>query len=72
MFAFKDIDNTAMSTIFITSIWPIIINTALGVKSVSEDYLNVAKVLRFSAIEKVFQIILPVAVPYIFTGMNYL
>ncbi len=70
LFAFKDIDNTAMSTIFITSIWPIIINTALGVKNVSEDYLNVAKVLRFTALEKVFQIILPVAVPYIFTGMR--
>ena len=70
LFAFKDIDNTAMSTIFITSIWPIIINTALGVKSVNEDYLNVAKVLRFNPIEKVFQIILPVAVPYIFTGMR--
>ncbi len=70
LFVFKDINNTAISTIFITSIWPIIINTALGVKSVSEDYLNVAKVLRFSAIEKVFQIILPVAVPYIFTGMR--
>jgi nitrate/nitrite transport system permease protein len=70
LFAFKDIDNTAMSTIFITSIWPIIINTSLGVKSVSEDYLNVAKVLRFTSLEKVFQIILPVAVPYIFTGMR--
>lgn len=70
LFAFKDIDNTAMSTIFITSIWPIIINTALGVKSVNEDYLNVAKVLRFNPIEKVTKIILPVAVPYIFTGMR--
>lgn len=70
LFAFKDIDNTAMSTIFITSIWPIIINTALGVKSVSEDYMNVAKVLRFNPLEKVTKIILPVAVPYIFTGMR--
>ena len=43
-----------MSTIFITSIWPIIINT-LGVKSVSEDYLNVAKVLRFTPVEKYFK-----------------
>ena len=59
-----------MSTIFITSIWPIIINTSLGVKSVNEDYLNVAKVLRFNPLEKVFQIILPVAVPYIFAGMR--
>ena len=70
LFVFQDINTTAISTIFITSIWPIIINTALGVKSVNEDYLNVAKVLKFTSIEKVFKIILPVAVPYIFTGMR--
>ncbi len=70
LFIFQDINVTAISTIFITSIWPIIINTALGVKSVSEDYMNVARVLRFSPMEKVVQIILPVSVPYIFTGMR--
>lgn len=70
LFVFKDINLTAITTIFITSIWPIIINTALGVRSVSQDYLNVARVLRLTAFEKVFQIILPVAVPYIFTGMR--
>lgn len=70
LFIFKDINLTAISTIFVTSIWPIIINTALGVRSVNDDYLNVAKVLRFTALEKVMQIILPVAVPYIFTGMR--
>lgn len=70
LFVFQDINATAISTIFITSIWPIIINTALGVRSVSEDYMNVAKVLQFTALEKIFQIILPVAVPYIFTGMR--
>ena len=70
LFVFKDIDMTAVTTIFITSIWPIIINTALGVRSVSEDYLNVAKVLQFTPLEKITQIILPVAVPYIFTGMR--
>lgn len=70
LFIFQDINATAISTIFITSIWPIIINTSLGVKNVSDDYLNVAKVLRFTAMEKIFQIILPVAVPYIFTGMR--
>lgn len=70
LFVFKDINATAISTIFVTSIWPIIINTSLGVRSVNSDYLNVAKVLRFSPIEKVFKIILPVAVPYIFTGMR--
>ena len=46
LFVFKDVDMTAIFVIFITSIWPIIINTALGVRSVSEDYLNVAKVLQ--------------------------
>ena len=46
------------------------INTISGVRSVSEDYMNVAKILRFTALEKVVQIILPVAVPYIFTGMR--
>lgn len=70
LFIFQDINITAISTIFITSIWPIIINTALGVKSVSQDYMNVAKVLRFSPMEKVVQIILPVSVPFIFTGMR--
>ena len=70
LFVFKDINSTAISTIFVTSIWPIIINTALGVKNVNEDYMNVAKVLRFTSLEKVFKIILPVAVPYIFTGMR--
>lgn len=70
LFVFKDIDLTAISTIFITSIWPIIINTALGVNSVNQDYLNVAKVLKFTPLEKVTKIILPVAVPFIFTGMR--
>ncbi|MBU1668641.1 nitrate ABC transporter permease [bacterium] len=70
LFIFQDINMTAISTIFVTSIWPIIINTALGVRSVNEDYMNVAKVLRFTPMEKVVQIILPVAVPFIFTGMR--
>ncbi|CAA6807956.1 MAG: Cyanate ABC transporter, permease protein [uncultured Sulfurovum sp.] len=70
LFIFQDINLTAISTIFITSIWPIIINTALGVRSVNEDYMNVAKVLQFTPMEKVVQIILPVAVPFIFTGMR--
>ena len=70
LFIFQDINMTAISTIFITSIWPIIINTALGVRSVNQDYLNVAKVLQFTKLETVFQIILPVAVPFIFTGMR--
>ena len=70
LFVFKDVDMTAIFVIFITSIWPIIINTALGVRSVSDDFINVARVLQLTAFERVFQIILPVAVPFIFTGMR--
>ena len=70
LFVFRDITVTAIFVIFITSIWPIIINTALGVKSVNEDYINVAKVFQFNSVEMVVKIILPVAVPYIFTGMR--
>lgn len=70
LFVFKEVNTTAIFVIFVTSIWPIIINTALGVRSVSEDYLNVARVLQLSPFERVFQIILPVAVPFIFTGMR--
>jgi nitrate/nitrite transport system permease protein len=70
LFVFQDINMTAISTIFITSIWPIIINTALGVRNVNSDYMNVAKVLSFTPFEKVTKIILPVAIPFIFTGMR--
>lgn len=70
LFIFQDITLTAISTIFITSIWPIIINTALGVRSVSEDYMNVARVLCFTPLETIRKIILPVSIPYIFTGMR--
>ena len=70
LMVFQDINLTAVATIFITSIWPIIINTSLGVRSVDQDYLNVAKVLQFTPLETIRKIILPVAVPYIFTGMR--
>jgi nitrate/nitrite transport system permease protein len=67
---FQAINPTAIATIFITSIWPIISNTVLGVQSINKDYINVARVLKFSPIEMVYKIMLPVSVPYIFTGMR--
>jgi len=67
---FQAINPTAIATIFITSIWPIISNTVLGVQSVNKDYINVARVLKFSPIEMVYKIMLPVSVPYIFSGMR--
>lgn len=49
--------------IFITSIWPVIINTAVGVRNIPQDYRNVAKVLRLNQIEFFFKIMLPSAAP---------
>jgi len=60
----------ALFVIFITAIWPILINTAVGVKEIPQDYLNVAKVLRISRKKFFFKILIPSALPYIFTGLR--
>ena len=60
----------ALFVIFITSIWPILINTAVGVKEIPQDYNNVAKVLQISPKTYFLKILLPSALPYIFTGMR--
>jgi nitrate/nitrite transport system permease protein len=52
------------------SLWPTLINTALGVASIDQDYLNVARVLRLGRFEQVWKIILPAALPLIFTGLR--
>jgi nitrate/nitrite transport system permease protein len=56
--------------IFITSVWPIIINTAAGVRNVPSDYRNVARVIRLSPIGWFLRIVVPAAAPYIFTGLR--
>jgi nitrate/nitrite transport system permease protein len=56
--------------IFITAIWPIILNTAVGVRQIPEDYRNVARVLRLNGWEYFFKIMLPASVPYMFTGLR--
>ena len=61
---------SALFVIFITAIWPIIINTAVGVRNVPQDYRNVGRVLRLSPIAFFFKILLPAATPYIFTGLR--
>jgi nitrate/nitrite transport system permease protein len=61
---------SALFVIFITAIWPVIINTAVGVRNVPEDYRNVGRVLRLSPIAYFFKILLPAATPYIFTGLR--
>jgi bicarbonate transport system permease protein len=60
----------ALFVIFITSVWPILINTAVGVKEIPQDYNNVAKVIQISKKKYFFKILLPSALPYIFTGLR--
>jgi nitrate/nitrite transport system permease protein len=63
-------DPSAIFVIFITSLWPTIINTALGVSSVSKDYLDVARVLEMPRWRQITKIIWPASLPYIFTGLR--
>jgi nitrate/nitrite transport system permease protein len=65
---FKAADPSAIFVIFICSIWPMIINTALGVASVPQDYLNVARVLRLSEWKVFTRILLPASLPFVLTG----
>ncbi len=60
----------ALFVIFITAIWPILINTAVGVRQIPSDYNNVAKVLQLPKSEYFFKILFPAALPYIFTGLR--
>ncbi len=68
--AFRDSSPSAIFVIFITSIWPIIINTAVGIRNIPQDYRNVAAVLRLNAFEFFARIMIPSAAPYIFTGLR--
>ena len=68
--AFRDSNPSAIFVIFITSIWPVLINTAVGVRNIPRDYRNVAQVLRLNQVEFFFKIMAPSAAPYIFTGLR--
>lgn len=61
---------TSAITVTLCSLWPTLINTAVGVSSIDKDLINVAKVLRLNWTTQVSKIILPSAIPYIFTGMR--
>jgi nitrate/nitrite transport system permease protein len=67
---FQDGNPSAIFVIFITSIWPIIINTSIGVRNIPEDYRNVARVIRLNGIEYFTKIMLPAAAPFIFSGLR--
>lgn len=60
----------ALFVIFITAVWPILINTAVGVQQIPQDYINVRKVLKLSPKKFFFKILIPSALPYIFTGLR--
>ena len=68
--AFRDSYPSAIFVIFITAVWPVIINTAVGVRNIPQDYRNVARILRLNQIEFFFLIMVPAAAPYIFTGLR--
>jgi nitrate/nitrite transport system permease protein len=68
--AFRDGQPSAVFVIFITSVWPIVINTAVGIRNIPEDYRNVARVLRLNPLEYFAKIMIPAASPYIFSGLR--
>ncbi|BAY41035.1 nitrate transport permease [Nostoc sp. NIES-2111] len=68
--ALRQNEPAALFVIFITAIWPILINTAVGVTQIPQDYNNVAKVLQLDRKEYFTNILIPAALPYIFTGLR--
>jgi nitrate/nitrite transport system permease protein len=68
--AFRDSQPSAIFVIFITAVWPIIINTAVGIRNIPQDYRNVAAVLRLNHLEFFVKVMIPSAAPYIFTGLR--
>ena len=67
---FQNNDAAAIYVIFITAVWPIIINTAMGVQQIPTDYKNVARVLQLSLPEYITSILIPATVPYVFSGLR--
>ncbi|MBE9093104.1 nitrate ABC transporter permease [Tychonema sp. LEGE 07203] len=68
--ALQQNEPAALFVIFITAVWPILINTAEGVRQIPDDYNNVAKVLQLTRKEYYLNILFPSALPYIFTGLR--
>jgi nitrate/nitrite transport system permease protein len=67
---FQNSKPAALFTIAICAMWPTVLNTAMGVRAIPEDYLNVARVLRLSPMRRFISILLPATLPYIFTGFR--
>ena len=67
---FRDGNPSAIFVIFITAVWPIIINTAVGIRNIPNDYRNVARVIQLSGVEYFWKIMMPAAAPFIFSGLR--
>ncbi|MDW8199714.1 MAG: nitrate ABC transporter permease [Cyanobacteriota bacterium SKYGB_h_bin112] len=70
LIALPNVQLAAVFVIFITAVWPILINTTVGVQQIPQDYRNVARVLQISPRKYFFKILIPSALPYIFTGLR--
>jgi nitrate/nitrite transport system permease protein len=67
---FQKPEPAGIFTIAMCSMWPTVLNTALGVRAVPQDYLNVARVLKLSRTKTLLKIMLPASLPYMFTGFR--
>lgn len=67
---FRDGNPSAIFVIFITAVWPIIINTSIGIRNIPNDYRNVARVVQLNGVEYFWKIMMPAAAPYIFSGLR--
>jgi len=70
LLVFQKADPASIWVIFISSIWPMILNTAAGVRQVPEDYMNVARVLKLSEWKVLTTILFPASLPYVMTGVR--
>ena len=64
------LENGALFTIAICAMWPTVLNTAVGVRAIPQDYLNVGRVLKLSRTKMLFKIMVPATLPYMFTGFR--
>ena len=70
LYVFRDSEMTGVFIIFISSIWPTLINTAFGVANVDQDYLDVSQTLGASRLRTIFKVIIPAALPNIVSGLR--
>ncbi len=67
---FGSLEIAALFTIAVCSMWPTVLNTAMGVRAIPQDYLNVGRVLRLSRWDMLRKIMVPATLPYMFTGFR--